>query len=190
MLTYLDVALAAVLFIFGLLGMRRGLRVALVSWPIRWLVSLFGAYVALIFVVLQLGHHRELAEQLGASDRNGAMFVAAITFFAVLVALLLVMRSVRRRVLNWVEGRPIGMIDRGLGGVFGMACGLVLIVWLVVVPYMQYRLIRPDTGMHPAWLRNAKSLPYIEAAAGSLLQWFSRYIPSRTAPDRSNVFPI
>jgi membrane protein required for colicin V production len=181
-LTYLDVALLAVLFIFGLLGMRRGLRLALVSWPIRWIVSLFGGYLAKIFVVLQLARHKELADRLGATDQMGLIIIGAITFFAGFIAVLLVMRSVRRRILDRIYGRGIGIIERGLGGAFGVACGLFLIVWLVVLPYMQYKLFRPDTRMHPAWLRESKSLPYIEAASDSIMKWISRYIPSKPAP--------
>jgi membrane protein required for colicin V production len=181
-LTYLDVALLAVLFIFGLLGMRRGLRRALVSWPIRWLVSFYGGHLAMIFVVLQLARHKELAERLGASDQIGMIVIGAIAFFAGFVTVLLIMRSLRRRVLDWVDRRQIGIIDRGLGGAFGIACGLVLIVCLVVLPYMEYKLFRPDRQTHPAWLRDAKSMPYIEAASDSIMKWISRYIPGRVAP--------
>ena len=182
MVTYLDAALLAVLFIFGLLGMRRGLRLALLSWPIRWLVSLFGGHLAMVFVTLQLARHRELAEQLGASDQRGAMVISAISFIAVVMVLLLVMRSLRRQVLQSLEGRHIGIIDRGLGGAFGIVCGLFLIGWLVVVPYTQYKILHPDTRRYPAWLRDAKSLPYIEAAANSIMKWFGPYIPGKTTP--------
>jgi uncharacterized membrane protein required for colicin V production len=190
MLTYLDAAQLAVLFVFGLLGMRRGLRLALLSWPIRWLVSLFGGHLAMAFVALELAGNKELAERLGASDQSGKTVIGVITFFSVFSVLLLIMRSLRRRVVNSLARRRIGLIDRGLGGAFGIACGLFLIAWLVVVPYMQYRIFHPDTRTHPVWLREARSLPYIEAAASSMVKWFSRYILIRPAPDRPKAFPI
>jgi hypothetical protein len=66
MLTYLDVGLMAVLLLSGWLGLRRGLRLAMVSWPVRWVLAYFAAHFAMIFVFIQFARYQELAKQLGA----------------------------------------------------------------------------------------------------------------------------
>lgn len=178
--TYLDVAAIGLPAVLGVLGAWWGFRRSLVSWPIRWLVSFLGACIAAMLAALHFIVNREVAALLYVSGTVGKTVVAVVVFLATLVVLLMFMGNLRARVIDWMGQRRIGPVERVFGGFFGIACGLLLVVWLVVVPHMLYESMRPDRDNHPPWIRESLSLPYIQSAGEAMKSALSIYLPSST----------
>jgi uncharacterized membrane protein required for colicin V production len=165
----LDAAIAAPAAILGLLGVWLGFVRSSVAWPMRWLVPLLGAYAAGRLAeigLLILWEVADLSQWVGPPVSWVAFIVA---FLAALVPLLMFMDNLMDRVAVWTAQRRIGLGERALGGLFGIACGLILAA--VVVEHTPMRRAMAD---EPAWLRASVVLPYFrsvsEAVEGALSQ--------------------
>ncbi len=153
-ITYLDAALIAVCFISGLLAMYRGFAremLSIVSWAVA-------AAAVLYFVMFHKPFAQEMAQQMGTQVAVAQIVVGAIIFLIVLI----VVHLITARISDTILDSRIGMIDRVLGFLFGVARGFILIV----IPYMFYEAFFPDTNQHFPWVREAKSLPYIKGDRG------------------------
>jgi uncharacterized membrane protein required for colicin V production len=64
------------------------------------------------------------------------------------------------RVVVWTAQRRIGPGERVLGGLFGIACGL-----LVVAVAIELTPIRRADANEPAWLSESAVLPYFRSAS-------------------------
>ena len=170
-ITYLDAALIAVCFISGLLAMYRGFAremLSIVSWAVA-------AAAVLYFVVFHKPFAQEMAQQMGTQVAVAQIVVGAIIFLIVLI----VVHLITARLSDTILDSRIGMVDRVLGFLFGVARGFILIV----IPYMFYEAFFPDTNQHFPWVREAKSLPYIKGTGDSLRYVLEAYMPSSlTAP--------
>lgn len=169
-LTYLDAALLAIAFISGLLAMYRGLTRELLS-IVSWAVAL-GA--VLYFVLFHKQFAKEMADQMGAQLPIAQIVIGAIIFLIVLI----VVHLITARISDSILDSRVGMIDRVLGFLFGVARGFVL----VVIPYMFYEAFFPDPRQQLEWVREAKSLPYIKSTGNSFRQILTRYVPSQVNP--------
>jgi membrane protein required for colicin V production len=165
-ITYLDAALIAVCFISGLLAMYRGFSRELLS-IVSWIVA---AGAVLYFVLYHKPFAQEMAQQMGTQVAVAQIVVGAIIFLIVLI----VVHLITARLSDAVLDSRVGMIDRILGFLFGVARGFVLIV----IPYMFYEAFFPDTSQHYPWVRQAVSLPYIKGTGDSLRFLFEAYLPS------------
>ena len=170
-ITYLDAALIAVCFISGLLAMYRGFAremLSIVSWAVA-------AAAVLYFVVFHKPFAQEMAQQMGTQVAVAQIVVGAIIFLIVLI----VVHLITARISDTILDSRVGMVDRVLGFLFGVARGFILIV----IPYMFYEAFFPDTTQHYPWVREAKSLPYIKGTGDSLRYMLESYMPSSlTAP--------
>ena len=113
--------------------------------------------------------------------------LVSVALLLVLLAILLaVTRSVRRRVLERIGDNFIGPVERALGGLFGVAGGLWLVGNLVVAPYMMLEAFQPERNRHPAWVRDAVSLPYIKKAGEGMRDALLSFVavPARSGPQR------
>ncbi len=170
-ITYLDAALIAVCFISGLLAMYRGFAREMLS-IISWAVA---AAAVLYFVMFHKPFAQEMAQQMGTQVAVAQIVVGAIIFLIVLI----VVHLITARISDTILDSRIGMVDRVLGFLFGVARGFILIV----IPYMFYEAFFPDTTQHYPWVREAKSLPYIKGTGDSLRYMLESYMPSSlTAP--------
>ena len=158
--TLLDAVIIASMAILGLLGLWRGFAKSTVDWPTRWLIPLLGAYAA--------GRLAELGvlvvwEMAGLTDLVGPpvgwpAFIVA--FLATLVPLLMFMDNLVSRVAVWTARRRIGLGERVLGGLFGMACATVLAAIAI-----EHTPIRREMADEPAWVRSSGLLPYFRSAS-------------------------
>lgn len=64
------------------------------------------------------------------------------------------------------------MIDRILGGAFGVARGFVIIM----IPFMFYEQFKPND--QPDWVKNSISVPYLRAAGEAVRGALVRVVPS------------
>lgn len=172
--TFVDAVAVAPAAILGLLGVWLGFRRWLVSWPIRWLVPLFGACAAAMLTALHFIVHRELAALIYLSGMVGRAMIALVVFLVTLAGLLMFMSNLRERVMHWTSHGRIGAIERALGALFGIACGLVL----VAVPYIVFETMRADGDGDPAWARESLLLPYFRSAGQAVGSALSSYLPA------------
>jgi len=169
-ITYLDAALIAVCFISGLLAMYRGFAREMLS-IVSWLVA---AAAVLYFVLYHKPFAQEMAQQMGTQVAVAQIVVGAIIFLIVLI----VVHLITARMSDAILDSRIGMIDRILGFIFGVARGFILIV----IPYMFYEAFFPDTNQHYPWVREAKTLPYIKGTGDTLRYLFESYLPASLNP--------
>jgi len=177
--TYLDAVVIGILLWPPLYGIWRGLRLLLVSWPMRWWSAFMGASIlpslALLFVALAMGLATEVHALIALPAIRAGLIL--MTF----VILLIILGRISDRVRAGIGDNFIGGAERILGGVFGAAFGLLLVAWLTVPTFLFYEMMRPNPQEeHPAWLRDSISMPYIKSAAERTKAVFSSYIPQRS----------
>ena len=80
------------------------------------------------------------------------------------------MRNLRERMTVWTGGRRIGLAGRVVGGLFGIACGLML----VAIAYLPMPRVM---GGEPAWARESVLLGYFRTAADAVESAVSSYLP-------------
>lgn len=173
--TILDAIALAPAAILGLLGVWLGFARSLVAWPMRWLLPLFGAGAAALLAVLYLVVNRDLADLLYLSGTVGTAAMAAAAFVVMLLLLLMFMSNLRARVAVWTRSRRIGLVERLLGAVVGIACGLLL----VAVPFGLYEAMRPESANDPPWVRQSLSRPYFRSAAEAAGNALALVAPAR-----------
>ncbi len=165
-LTYLDLALIAVALVSALLATYRGLTrelLSILSWAVAGLAVLY-------FVIYQKDFAKGLADQMGAQLPVAQIAIGAFIFLIVLI----VVHLVTARISDMILASQIGMIDRMLGFLFGLARGFVLIV----IPYMFYESFFPDPATHAAWVKESVSLPYVKSAGETFKTVLTHYMPS------------
>jgi len=165
-LTYLDAALLAVCFISALLAMYRGLTRELMS-ILSWLAA---AAATLYFVLSYKYVAEDMARQMGTQVAVAQIAIGAVIFLIVLI----IVHLITARISDSILDSRVGMIDRVLGFVFGVARGYLL----VVVPYMFYAAFFPDEQSHFPWVRNALSAPYLKSTGNSIRSTLEAHVPS------------
>ncbi|HSI50452.1 MAG TPA: CvpA family protein [Ideonella sp.] len=162
----LDWGLLGLLVISVLLGLWRGLVFEVMSlggWVLAWIVGLHGG--PLVGQWLNIG-------QPGSMLRTGVGFVVA--FAVTLLACGLAARMVRAL----VAATPLSGLDRLLGGVFGVARGLLLLLVLATV-ISWTPLARAD------WWQASQGARWLASLQHELRPWlperFSASIPVRGA---------
>jgi membrane protein required for colicin V production len=165
-LTYLDAALIAVAIISGLLAMYRGLTrelLSIVSWAIAALAVLY-------FILNHKKFAEDMAQQMGAQVAIAQIAIGAVIFLIVLI----IVHLVTARISDAILDSSVGMVDRILGFLFGVARGFVLIV----IPYMFYESFIPDPASQFPWVRESKSLPYIKSTGDAIRATLETHMPS------------
>jgi membrane protein required for colicin V production len=151
-MTALDIGVIAVIVLSTLLAFARGVvreLIALVSWV---------AALVLAFV-----YNAELAAALpGLADSPAAKHVLAfaLIFLGALVAGAIVANLLSKA----VRAVGLGLVDRMLGAVFGLARGGALVVLFVLVAGL-------TTLPRQEWWQNASLAPVLVAAALAVRPW-------------------
>lgn len=165
-LTYLDLALLAVCFISGLLAMYRGLArelLSIVSW-----IAAAGVGAWIFFTKKDLSN--DIATQTGLPQQIALAVVALVVALIVLI----IVHLITARISDAILDSRVGMIDRILGFLFGVARGFILIV----IPYMFYESFFPDEKAHFPWVRDAAFKPYIQSTGNSIRTVLMQIVPS------------
>lgn len=165
-LTYLDAALLVVCFISGLLAMYRGLAREILS-IFSWLAA--AAIGAWIFFT-----KKDLSADVAAQTGLPPQIALAVVALALALIVLIVVHLITARISDAILDSRVGMIDRVLGFLFGVARGFILIV----IPYMFYESFFPNDKEHFPWVKNAQSLPYIKSIGGTIRTILVQYAPS------------
>jgi membrane protein required for colicin V production len=165
-LTYLDAALIAVALISGLLAMYRGLTRELLS-IVSWAVA---ALAVLYFVLNHKKFAEDMAAQMGTQVAIAQIAIGAVIFLIVLI----IVHLITSRISDVILDSSVGMIDRVLGLLFGIARGFIL----VVIPYMFYESFIPEPANQQAWIRDAKSQPYLKSTGDAIRSTLETHMPS------------
>ncbi|MDH4981600.1 CvpA family protein [Hyphomicrobium sp. D-2] len=165
-ITYLDAAVLAICFISGLLAMYRGFSREMLS-IISWAVA---AAAVLYFVLFHKPFAQDMAAQMGTPVAVAQIVVGAVIFLIVLI----VVHLLTARLSDTILDSRVGMVDRVLGFLFGVARGFILIV----IPYMFYEAFFPDREQHFPWVKEAVTLPYIQSTGNSIRYVLEAYMPS------------
>jgi membrane protein required for colicin V production len=182
-ITYLDAALIAVCFISGLLAMYRGFAREMLS-IISWVVA---AGAVLFFVLNYKPLAQEMAQQMGTQVAVAQIALGAGIFLVVLI----IVHLITARISDAILDSRVGMVDRVLGFLFGVARGFILIV----IPFMfaVFFLCKDSATMDvaarcrpndlPIWVERAQSLSTIQAVANSFYSTLESHLPhALTAP--------
>ena len=165
-LTYLDAALIAVALLSGLLAMYRGFTrevVTILSWALA-------AGAVLYFILNHKKEAEQLATQLHAPVQVSQVAIGGVIFLVVLV----IVHLLTMRISDSILDSRVGMIDRVAGFAFGALRGFILIV----IPYMFYANVVPDVKNQVDWVRDSKSLPWIQSTGNTFKSVLIRVVPS------------
>lgn len=150
-MTPFDYAVIAILLISIIVSVLRGL--------VREILSLIGWVAA--FVVASL-FAADFAPAL--SVLPSPLLRVAVAFMLILIAMALAMAVVNWGLMKAIETAGLQLADRGLGGLFGLARGIVIVLALVLV-----------AGMTPlprmAFWKEALFSPLAETAVTTLRPW-------------------
>ncbi len=128
-LSYLDVALLAVVAISGLVAMYRGFTrevLSILSWVVAGLALLY-------FIRSHRALAEEVARQFSSPVQTVHVYIAQVALGAIIfLFVLIVVHLITSHISDTVLDSRVGAIDRILGLVFGVVRGFVL----VVIPYM------------------------------------------------------
>ena len=164
-LTYLDLALVAMMIVSGLLAMYRGFTREVLS-----ILSWIAAAAAVLYFVF---YQKPLAEQL-AQQFSAPLIVAQVAGGAlVFLIILIVVHLITARISDSILDSNVGMIDRILGFAFGVVRGFVLIV----IPFMFYEAFYPEPSTQFPWVREARSLPYLKSTGNTFRTVLVRFVP-------------
>lgn len=150
----LDLILAGIMIISGLLALMRGFTREVLSL-IAWGAAAVAAYFAI--------HSKELvgfAGQYLQPDIVAKIAVGGSVFLVVLIVVSLI--SVK--LSDVVVDSAAGAFDRTLGFFYGLGRGLVL----VVIAYLFYGWLIPFDRQED-WVKNARSLPVIQSVGEVIL---------------------
>ncbi|MFN7633250.1 MAG: CvpA family protein [Acetobacteraceae bacterium] len=84
----------------------------------------------------------------------------AVTVLALFLGVLVLLSVFSHQISRGLRGGPLGALDRSLGFLFGLARGALF----VCLAYLLGSWLVP-TGEQPRWVRDARTLPAIEAGA-------------------------
>ena len=179
-MNYLDIAIAIVLFIFGLRGLRKGLVISVVT------LLAFGAgiYGAMHFSDFTAEH---LQEVMSIDPK----YLNTVAFVLTFILLVVVVNLIGRWVKGLVRTMNLSFFDRLGGFVLGTAKGVLLCSTLVLVlNNLQMMGLIKDEAKENSYL-----YPYIEKTVPYLYQGFDlvkeaiRDINVPTAPETDSIAP-
>lgn len=122
-----DIALLGALLVSALLGLMRGLAFEVMSLA-GWVV----AYVAAYLYAPQLPPLWS-AQALPADPVTGAAAMPLVAFILVFAGVLIVWTLLSHLVRMLVRATPLSGLDRLLGGAFGCARGLLMLIAVAVI---------------------------------------------------------
>jgi len=139
---------------------------------VRGLVKeILSLLVWIIAFVLANAYGAKMAEWLPQAI-PGQMVRLLVGFLAVLILALLIGALVNRAIAALVEASGLKLADRGLGGLFGLARGIVIVLTLVILAGMT------ELPKQPVW-RNALLSPLAETTVRIIKPWLPESVAKR-----------
>ncbi len=149
-LGWVDITAAAVIVVFSILGIFKGL-----VWQLSRIGTLVGAYVLAAMYGPDLGAWMFHGSLQGANERL-PLYIAYVTIF---VVVLVVLSLLALLVTKLVEKTGLTFYNRMGGGVLGIGTGALVVVFLLGVVFM----FAPESGVLEA-ARSSRSADYSKRA--------------------------
>jgi membrane protein required for colicin V production len=147
-ITSFDIVVLVIIVLSALYGMGRGFTMevlSLLSWVGAAFVALYGF---------------PLIQPWARSVMEPEAFADTVAIVVLGVVALIILKLLAGIIGKSARESDLGLIDRGLGGIFGLARGLfVVCVFFLVINWLIPRKSFPD------WIANAKTLPLVEFGA-------------------------
>lgn len=154
-MTSFDVAIIAVLLVSGFLAFIRGFVNEILS-ILAWVIAALSA--VWLYPVLT-----PILRAVISPEWLAAALAALIIFIAIYVVVSLLSYRLAARIHEFHE--HVGVLDRTLGFIFGVVRGLVV----AAIAYLFFVWLVPTRDEHPGWIREARTLPLVEATSSVLL---------------------
>lgn len=161
-ITWFDALLFGIMFISALLALMRGFTREVLS-----LLSWVGGALAAYFLYPIL---KDTARSYFPPDDHLVADVVQVS--VVFLVVLIIIAILTMRLSDWVLDGGVGVLDRTLGFVFGLARGLLL----VVVAYLFFIWLSPRE-QYPDGVKNAQSIDFVHTTAKVIIS----YMPSAIA---------
>jgi membrane protein required for colicin V production len=145
--TYVDGLIFAAIFLSGMIGAWRGL--------VKELLSMAGWAAASFALVYGFDPLQPVTRDFIKNPALADMLTGTILFAGTLI----VVSFITHYLAKWVKGSAFGGADRSLGFIFGFLRGALIVVMVFFV----FAAAMPEPEEYPEPLRDAKSLPYLQA---------------------------
>jgi membrane protein required for colicin V production len=168
-LTSVDIIIVAVLALSGLIGAWRGLVkevLSIAGWIAASLAMVYG------FEPLQ-PVLRDFIESQALAD-----IITGILLFA---GSLIVVSIITHRISKWVKNSAFGSADRGMGFLFGLLRGGLI----VIAVFFLFAATLGDKNDYPDELAQAQSLPYLQTSTRYIMDM----VQHRRLPDGLDSLP-
>lgn len=146
-----DIAVLVILLLSALLAFARGF--------VREVLSVAAWVGAALAAVWAFPHVEPIARRYIGMELAANVVAGAGVFLVVLIVLSILFGRISRG----VKASSLNAVDRSLGFLFGLARGALL----VCLAYLLVTWVYPADD-HPAWLRDARTRPVIQAGAEQL----------------------
>lgn len=158
-MTALDILVLLIVGGAAFLGMSRGFVTETLS---------LGAWALAIVAVKVL--HAPVSDAL--ADTVGTSAGAAVLAFALIFGLTMIVgRLVARKIGDSTKQSVLGSFDRILGLGFGAIKGLIVASIGFLLFALVYDTIYTSKAERPAWMRDSKSYPLLNASANALVSF-------------------
>jgi membrane protein required for colicin V production len=161
-LQILDFILLGIMLVSGVLALSRGFTREVLSL-LAWGAAAVAAYFA-----IQQQQLLDLVTPYVDKPILAQIAVGAVAFIIVLILASIISVKISDRVVD----SAVGAFDRTLGLIYGLARGLVL----VAIAYLFYGWLQPPEKQED-WIRNAQSLPIVQAVSDGLVSVIARISP-------------
>ena len=160
----LDIGVIAVIVLSAIFAFARGFvreALSIVAWVGAAAATVYGFNPVLLAV---------------SPIVNNALLAQLIAGFGLFVGSLIILTIVTSFIARTVRASSLSPIDRTLGFVFGLARG----AFIVCLAYLLLD-ISVQPGERPAWIREAKSAPYLHQGADVLRQFLPESLKIKNA---------
>jgi membrane protein required for colicin V production len=159
----LDIGVIAIIVLSAIFAFARGFvreALSIVAWVGAAAITVYGFNPVLLFVSPLV---------------NNVLLAQLIAGFGLFVVSLIVLTIATGYLARLVRASALSPIDRTLGFIFGLARGVLI----VCLAYLLLDFVQPSE--RPAWIRDAKSAPYLHQGADMLRQFLPEQLKIKNA---------
>jgi len=159
----LDIGVIAIIVLSAIFAFARGFvreALSIVAWVGAAAITVYGFNPVLLFVSPLV---------------NNVLLAQLIAGFGLFVVSLIVLTIATGYLARLVRASALSPIDRTLGFIFGLARGVLI----VCLAYLLLDFVQPSE--RPAWIRDAKSAPYLHQGADLLRQFLPEQLKIKNA---------
>ena len=167
----LDLGVIAVIVLSAVFAFARGFvreALSIAAWAGAAAITLYGFNA--VYAMVEPMVHNPLLSQVVAG-------------FGLFVVSLIVLTIVTSFVARMVRASALSPIDRTLGFIFGLVRGAFILALAAIL----LDVMVPKEEDRPAWIREAKSEPYLHRGADVLRDLSVKFLPDRFVPDPLKV---